>query len=181
MVVSQSVKALAWAVVVVINLFFIYFSMIRGMQRGYAWQQYFLMACVIQFLIEILLYETSECAIVHFFIPNLAAIQQAIQRVCSSASDVSTIILDAPRYLFVSTNVAKRFPNLLESVIVLSYHSYCPGEIGKKWRFVSNYTRSGARIRNFSVTAVVLSFMKNFGAMSPTFQRMIIFLPKCRR
>lgn len=183
MVVSRTVKALAWAAVIVINLFFVYFSMIRGMQRGYSWQQYFLMACVIQFLIEILLYETSECALVHFFIPNLVtaevrsasfAMQQAVQRVCSSAKDISAIILDAPRYLFVSTNVAKRFPHLLESVIVQSYHSYYPGEIGKKWKFVSNYSRTGARVRNFAATAVILSLMKNFGAMSPTFQRVII-------
>ena len=183
MVVSRTVKALAWVAVIVMNLFFVYFSMIRGLQRGYAWQQYFLMACVMQFFIEIFIYETSECAIVHFLIPNLVtaevrsasyAMQQAVQRVCCSASDVSTIILDAPRYLFVSANVAKRFPGLLESVIVLSYHSHSPGEIGKKWKFVSNYSRTGARVRNFAITAVFLALLKNLGATSPTMQRVLI-------
>lgn len=183
MVVSRTVKIFAWIAVATLNLFFVYFSLIRGLQRGYQWQQVFLMACVLQFLIEIFLYETSECAIVHYFIPNLVtaevrsasfAMQQAVQRVCSSATDVSNIILDAPRYFFVSTNVAKRFPSLLESVIVQSYHSHSPGEIGKKWRFVNSYSRTNSRLRNFAVTAVLISFLKNLGATSPTMQRVLI-------
>lgn len=47
------------------------------------------------------------------------------------------IVLNAPNYLFVATNLAKRFPSIMESLIVLSYQSYLPGEISKKWFFVS--------------------------------------------
>jgi hypothetical protein len=42
-------------------------------------------------------------------------------------------VLDAAEYLFISTDMAKAFPHLVESMIVLSYHSCFPGEISKKW------------------------------------------------
>jgi len=131
------VKTIAWAVVVLLNLFFVYFSLLRGLERGFEWQRLFLVACIIQFIVEILFYETSECAIVHFYIPDLArnevrsvgfAVHQAVSKVCTATVEsASSVILDAPRYLFVSTNVAKKFPDLLESIIVMSYHTYSPG------------------------------------------------------
>jgi len=135
------------------------------------------------FVVEIVIYETSECAIVHFFIPDLVtaevrsasfAMQQAVQKVCTATADVSNVILDAPRYLFVSTNVAKRFPNLLESVIVQSYHTHSPGEIGKKWKFVNSQPRAGSRIRNFLATSLILTAFQHLGATSPTLQRVFI-------
>lgn len=50
-------------------------------------------------------------------------------------SDVSTasLELNAPKYMFESHLVAKEYPHSLESLIVLSYESYLPGEICHKW------------------------------------------------
>ena len=42
-------------------------------------------------------------------------------------------LLNAADYLYVSTRLAKAFPQLVESMIVQSYRSYLPGEISKKW------------------------------------------------
>jgi len=93
------------------------------------------------------------------------------------------VVLDAPRYLFVSTNVAQMFPDLLESVIIRSYHSYLPGEIGNKWKFeptyYSNFWRVGLgsnRGKKFILTAVILSGLQQLGASSPTVQRVTIHL-----
>ncbi len=38
MVISNTMKAVAWCLVIVLNLLFVYFSMLRGIQRGTAWQ-----------------------------------------------------------------------------------------------------------------------------------------------
>lgn len=46
MVVTTMTKVFAWIIVVLINFFFIFFSILRGLERGYAWQRLFLMACV---------------------------------------------------------------------------------------------------------------------------------------
>ena len=193
MVVSRWIKSIAWAAVVIINLFFVYFSVLRGLERGQKWQNMFLMACIVQILIEIVFYETTECVIVHFVIPSLARkevqtasvmLQQAVQRICSNRLDRDSLFLDAPRYLFVSTNLAQRFPDLLESVIVESYHSYHPGQLSHKWHIShsgygpsilrSSWARSLERIRRLTVTALLVSIMQRIGALNPTIQRVII-------
>lgn len=185
MVVSYWVKALAWVAVFVINLFFVYFSMIRGIQRGIKWQRMYLFACILQFVIEIVFYETSECAVVQFFIPDLAcneirsasfAIQQTLQRLCSFATQGTAGVLDATRYLFVSTNLAMVFPDLIESVIVLSYHNHLPGEIGKHWKFTEGIagTRYASRVVKFTITGLLTSYLQKLGATSPTLQRVLV-------
>lgn len=38
MIVTKYFKVIAWICVIFLNLFFIYFTMLRGLQRGYDWQ-----------------------------------------------------------------------------------------------------------------------------------------------
>jgi hypothetical protein len=187
-VVSQWAKALAWVCVLLLNFFFVYFSMLRGLQRGLDWQRVYCVACVIQLAAEVLFYETSECAIVNYFIPDLArtevqgvtfAIHQAIQSMFSSMSEAKVPILDAPRYLFLSTRLAERFPDLLESVIVRSYHSYSPGELSRKWKishasaFVGDI-RVGSRVRRVTFTGMLVGLLQYLGSVSISVQRFFI-------
>jgi hypothetical protein len=44
------------------------------------------------------------------------------------------MFLNAPDYLFVSTNVAKKFPRLMESILVQAYVNHLPGELAKTWQ-----------------------------------------------
>jgi len=193
-VVTKTVKVFAWILVACLNLFFVYFSVLRGLERGVEWQRLYLVACLMQFFIEIFFYETSECAIVHFYIPDLArnevrsvgfAIHQAVNKVCTATVEsAGNMILDAPRYFFVSSNVAKRFPDLLESAIVMSYHTYSPGELARKWRFsyssdtfstsLNPWSRSRSRVGRFTVSTVLVGILQRLGAMSPTVQRVVI-------
>ena len=145
----------------------------------------YVFACVLQFIIEIIFYETTECAVVQFFIPDLAcneirsasfAIQQTLQRLCAFTSHGTSGVLDATRYLFVSTNVAMKFPDLMESVIVLSYHNHLPGEIGKHWKFTEGTagTRYASRVVKFTITGLLTSYLQKLGSMSPTLQRVLV-------
>lgn len=45
-VVTRLFKVVAWIVIILLNLFFVFFSMLRGLQRGYDWQ----VKIIIQFL-----------------------------------------------------------------------------------------------------------------------------------
>jgi hypothetical protein len=131
MVVSRLFKALTWVVVLLVNLAMILFTMLRGLQRGDHWQRVYLFACLLQFFVEIFFYETTECLLMNFFIPDLVrtevlavgfSIRQILQRVCSLSSAPSLTLpstigstyqqqlalsqataLDVPNYLFVST------------------------------------------------------------------------------
>lgn len=73
------------------------------------------MACIFQLLIEFLFYETTECVIMNFFIPELArneiqaaafSLRKTLQFMIIGDWEQHTTnrwILDAPAYLFTST------------------------------------------------------------------------------
>ena len=56
---------------------------------------------------------------------EIHAVEEDMQRVVgelvSSSIDSARILLDAPEYLFVSTNLAKKFPDLMEVTILICY------------------------------------------------------------
>ena len=63
-------KAAALFVVICANVFFVLFSMSRALQRGKAWQKSFIAASIVQMIIEIFVYETTECMWLHYVIPS---------------------------------------------------------------------------------------------------------------
>jgi hypothetical protein len=159
--------------------------------------------------VEVIFYETSECAIVHFVIPDLAREEvrtasltikkvvpcpsllcvslttpQAIQQICNQdfrniAASIP-ILLDAPRYLYVSTNVSLKFPNLLESAIIQSYHTYYPSDAPWSQSITSTVpSRNGwwmSNTRNRVGKSLITSTLQYLGATSPTLQRVVIHL-----
>lgn len=54
-------------------------------------------------------------------------------------SNSQRIFLNAPDFLFVSMQIARAYPTLLESMIVQSYQQYLPGELARKWRDSSRW------------------------------------------
>jgi hypothetical protein len=201
MVVSRGTKLFAWCLVVVLNLLFVFFSLLRGIQRGDDWQRLYLLACVVQFLVEFLFYETTECAFIHFIIPDLAryeirsvsfTLQQILQNLWVTSTGPPPL-LDVPSYLYVSVNVANHFPHLLESSIIRSYHTHSPGEFAKKWKptfknrmFLSlfggggNGSGSGSvgrnRTRYFPLTTLLVKGLQQFGSVNLSLQRGIVHL-----
>ena len=149
-IVSKSIKILIMGLVILLNIFFIYFALLRSYQRGFQFQRSYVAACAIQFFVEIFLFETMECLCINFIIPNLISEQvsgisnslcKTIDNILNNnremdqlnAKMLSRYVLDVPEYLFVSSNLAKLYPQLLESLIVKAYHTYLPGELAKKW------------------------------------------------
>jgi hypothetical protein len=59
---------------------------------------------------------------------------EVVQHLCANGVIESDMFLNAPDYLFVSTNVAKKFPHLMESILVQAYVSHLPGELAKTWQ-----------------------------------------------
>jgi hypothetical protein len=127
-VVTKKFKIVLSIFVVVLNIFFSYYSILHGYQKGLHWQRSYLAGCISQLLIEIFLFETVECIWIQFIIPNL--VFSEVQRACnllsetvnelslSHSNSANKLFLNVPDYLFLSTNVAKAFPELMESVII---------------------------------------------------------------
>ena len=132
-VVTKTTKRLAWLVVIVINIYFVYFSVLRGITRSTSWQVDYLLACILQLFVEILVYETVECLWIHFTIPKLvsediSATMNTVKHTINSAFSKVKIpaVLDSPKYFFVSRHLAEEYPHLFESSIVLAFQSYFP-------------------------------------------------------
>ena len=167
--VSMNAKTFAATVLIFMNAFFVYYALLQGFRKGRTWQYQYLNACIVQFFIEVFVFETMECIWLNFVVPGLVkeevrraakVLREAADKVASPDLSDSTaavaaaaaaataattagkggisagqhFIVDAPTYLFVSTKVARAFPTLLESIIVLSYSSHLPGELSTLWR-----------------------------------------------
>jgi hypothetical protein len=147
-VISRTKKMLACCLIMLLNLIFIVFTVLRAYQRGNSWQRAFVTASVIQILVEVLFNETIEVCWVHLLVPASVKPQvlhvaermkEAIQQLCSASAMTdggrdARYFLDAPSYFFVSVGVAKKFPMLLESMLVRAYQSHLPpGLVSQKW------------------------------------------------
>jgi len=83
--------------------------------------------------------------------------------------------LNAPDYLFVSTNLAKKFPNLMESIVVQSYFSHLPGEISKLWNVGSvARIRRHRNLRHITLLSAILGSLQYFGTLPFMLHRLFI-------
>jgi hypothetical protein len=183
-VVTKTMKRLAMLLLVGINFFFVYYAMLTGYRRGINWQRTYLMACIIQFVTEIVLFETMECVWVNCCIPVLVSdevrrvgesITEVVRNLCSNVHADAHIFLNAPDYLFVSTNVAKKFPHLMESILVQAYTTHLPGELARKWQ-VGAIARNQRmqRLRHATLLGSMLAVLQHLGTAPFIVQRMFI-------
>lgn len=182
---------------VLCNMFFIYYSLLKGANKGRQWQLLFLGGAVVQIVVEILLFETMECLWINFFVPSLVA--EEVQRVNTLLVDtVDSICVDAQRqqhtekygakeetrlqllnaadYLFVSAKMAKAYPRLVESMIVQSYQSHLPGEIAKKWLLGANarITRYNRSLRQASLLSSLVLALQSIATAPFLLQRVLL-------
>jgi hypothetical protein len=75
-------------------------------------------------------------------------------------------MVNVPDYFFVSTNAAKAYPTLLESVIVLSYRSYLPNEcLAQKWKKHQLHQEQQVSNNILSFIQKTFSFLISFAAI----------------
>jgi hypothetical protein len=129
----------------------------KGGGRSEAWQHSYLIASIVQFVAEMIMFATIECLYLQCVIPHLVSTEifkaqgllRGIARSIANKASHTRITayqqrksedteshdsLNAPEFFFVSTQVARSFPNMLESLIIFSYRSILPGEISHRWK-----------------------------------------------
>jgi hypothetical protein len=153
--VAYRTKVLIFVILVTSNVFFVYFSILRGHLKGVDWQKLYVSSCLIQAAIDIVFNQTIECLYIHYLVPRMVPWQElkkirdvldgCIENLCTGSTSSEWHrdhkILDAPKYLFVSTNVALAYPMLMESMMVSSYHTHLPGEFENKWKTELQYVQ----------------------------------------
>jgi hypothetical protein len=149
-VVVRSQKYFAVMALLGLNAFFIYYVLLRAAVKGRTWQYQFALCCAVQFVVDILVFETVECTWLNFLVPQyvhneVARAAEILRMLTRQITRVSTDIevvqpayaahsfVNAPPHLFVSVKLARMRPQLLESMIVGSYRHHLPGEICRTW------------------------------------------------
>ena len=149
-VIHQYHKVGAFLALLSLNAFFFYYVLLKAFQKGNAWQLQYVVCCIAQILCEILLFQTVECAWIHFWVPYFVrddvswaalTLRKLVVEVARPAAErvapnQTGYFLEAPPALFVSLKLAKLYPDLLESTIIEGYHSHLPGKISSTWPHV---------------------------------------------
>jgi hypothetical protein len=192
-VVVLAQKGAAFATLFCLNAFFAYFILLKAFQKGFGWQLQYLVCSVIQFAVELLVFETVECAWLNFWLPEFVlqdvtvaanTLKQQVAQVTAAPdaakgrSDLESTkyFLNAPAALFVSTKLAKAYPQLLESMIVGSYSTFLPGPMCATWSAAERRRDTMNRSLGFlSRITAALTFAVNIFITIPfIYQRIVI-------
>lgn len=192
-VVTNTSKRRAIVLIIGINTFFMYYTVLHGLLKGIDWQMQFLYSCLIQMLIEVNLFETIECLYINVVIPYVVRkkvceaytiLFELIDKICNINKDkynsISCKYLNVPSILYVSTNVAKHYPDIIESVIVSSYNTCFPGKISSIWN-KSTYKLYEKQDTLYTITSVsiccitgIVFLIQAISTFPFMFQRIII-------
>ena len=142
---SNITKAIAFIVVVLINMGCIWYVMLKAVIRGSSWQMHFLFACMVQMISEILIFQTTSVLWCEVIVPQFAYddVNKALDKVFIALEKVyhedkihttnaylndhkAVNVFNMPDYLFVSNRLANEYKQHIESVIVLRYESIYP-------------------------------------------------------
>ena len=189
-VVTNGYKGLMLVAVILINMFFIYYCMLYGFVKGVAWQRAYMFACIIQLVMEVLIVESIECFWIHFAVPDMVYREvllattnmiENLEKFFSSSVPNTKYFLNAPAFLFVSTNVCTQFPKMMESIVVKTYFSHLPGELlSRKWSYSSSLfdptQASFFGLRHLTVFSTLFGLLKVMGSAPFIYHRVVIRL-----
>jgi len=181
-VVTKTAKKLAWALLFFLNACFVFFSVSKGMVRSKDWQQNYLFACLSQIFIEVAVYQTIECAWIHFFVPRL--ILEAVDSVlvtihqCIRAAfqkDFDRTLLNTPALFFVSWDLAGHFPHLFESSIVRAFQSFFPPPcLDRAGHFSRDHPSIFSFLSRYNIRALLIAIMLWTGSVPIRMQQATI-------
>ena len=108
-------------------------------------------------------------------------LRQHLDNAVSSDGDAnSRTSLNVAPYFFVSTRLARKYPHLLESCLVLSFQQSAPGPLGDRWKKHKNENDSGRGCfefsRNLGIVAASVTLLQIIGSSPQFTQRIIIHL-----
>ena len=193
--VSFQAKVAAWAFLLLMNvgmLFYILlFALTQTGPRQNAWFQSFALWLVV----EILLVSTAIVFITHILVPSLIMkdITQIKRRLMDnirdfndkvhsdqptdkkeSAEDSENVSFNAANYLFVSTRLARQFPDLKESKIIAQFSTPWPRQSYLHVQNVSKkYSKKFSAVTR-SASILLIFFVGNFLSVPPACQDIIV-------
>ena len=193
--VSLTAKVLGYVVVFLSNagmLFYIFlFALVQSKSRQDAWLQSFLL----WLMCEVLIVSTVVVLVVHYFIPSFIQrdvekigekLQQSViayhESLAANRHDDGAIIastyaddrddnFNAAEFLFVSSQVAKRFPDLPVSKVIRQFHTPWPRRSYERVHDASqSYKNNGVAFLLGGFATILLYMLESFVQLPQGFQ-----------
>jgi hypothetical protein len=139
-VVTKLLRYIAIFFVLAINGIAVTVVVLTGMRRGSKYHRSFVIAAVLQIIFECFVVETVEWIWVYGITPR--QIERTIRNavavlrncVTNAFAGMEHEAINVPEYFFVSTKIARAFPQLVDSAIVLSYETQYLRHLSPTWR-----------------------------------------------
>jgi hypothetical protein len=187
---SKLYKGMSWMIIMSLNIYIIYYCMKLGFERDVHWQIQFTYGFIFQLIIEIFVFELFASLFINFIIPNkiIKNVQnvnnvliELIEKICDVNYIQHVYLIDAPKYFNISNKLVDFYPNLIESLIVKSYHNHLPGYLSKIWNksFFKDNNISKISIVFRRVIEFITSFssiLLYFGLLPNMIQHVLIHL-----
>jgi sugar lactone lactonase YvrE len=139
-IVTHMMKGFTVCFLVILNIFMIYTCMLYGISKGEDWQIGWVELIGVEIYFELFCKELFVVLFVNYFIPSsISNNSKAARHMLHSTSEKmynykSPEVFTASDYFFVSTRIAKEYPDLMESKFVLSYREpSLPKDISLRW------------------------------------------------
>ena len=142
MPVAQTRKLLAWLFVATTTFCVVFLSVSQCNTKPYYWQVLLIYTFVFHAFLDVIVYATVKCTVVHYWLPCVVqdsvfdvfvTLNDVVMKACSSKSNSdASRHLDCTRHLFVSKIVSQKFPFLIESTLVNSYQDWLGGRHRRK-------------------------------------------------
>ena len=139
--ITLEIKIAAAALIILLNLYFLYVTMSYGLSKGRDWQMAWVESAVIIIIFDIVFKQTLEAILLAYFVPssisnemNIVAtiVSQSVQRV--SQDDYNETMykrsetFSASDFLHASSLLARKVPNIWESGLILSNRCALPSK-----------------------------------------------------
>ena len=138
-VVSWLLKCFTIALVFILNLYMMYMILLYGATKGILWQNAWAINALINCCVDFFFSSNVEAIVVFYFIPSLVTkdvykIQKKVSEIIDKMFSYNLTTKESSKrstfsstdYFFLSNNIAKDFPSLDESALVLSYRDPLP-------------------------------------------------------
>jgi len=139
---SFPVRVCTFNFLILLNCLFVVLSCLLGTTKGASFQLYWMGISLAQLFIAMVLSEVWSVWSVYYWFPRallrsymyvIDTMHATVYDFCAPLHSVNPDHMNAAEYMFVSNKVAKRFPDIAESKLVLAYHNSVPGMAGRRW------------------------------------------------
>jgi hypothetical protein len=189
--VASEIKVIVFILVLLVDLYLAFITIMHGAEKGREWQSSWLLVTCTKVVFDIAFKEMLQSVVIKYGIPNLLvddmkAVRRSLirggNRVLKPKPAYHLNRFSATDYTFVSSMVAREFPELVESKLVIMYRDVLPERLTqerykRQSSFLVSTTPGGngtgaPLIKMLTLSAVTVALQ--FGALSEEIQRLML-------